>query len=139
MLSFASNLSRDSGALAMFVTEKYEYKDKSHILSEDLVQKIDSFLKTLKAKNKDEEINSLDISDQKKCFVIKVKNKYENSYFEEIGGTFFTYIKKFKNINSIDIYADSLGENKDKLVRIFSQNLFLDLILKVILLINIKL
>ena len=123
-MSFASNLSRDSRSLAIFVTEKYEYKDKNHILPKDLVQKIDSFLKTLKAKNNDEEINSLDVSDQKKCFVIRVKKKYENSYFEEIGGTFFTYIKKIKNINSVDIYADSLSENKDNLVRFFSEFIF---------------
>ena len=53
MLSFASSLSRDSRGFVVFVTEKYEYKDKNHILSKDLVQKIDSFLKTLKTKNKE--------------------------------------------------------------------------------------
>ena len=48
----------------------------------------------------------------------------ENSYFEEIGGIFFTYIKKFKNINSIDIYADSLDEKKDNLIKFFSEFIF---------------
>ena len=124
MLSFTGSLSRDSRAFVVFVTEKYEYKDKSHILSKDLTQKINSFLKQLKEKNRGEEISSLDISNEKKCIVIKVKNKYENSYFEEIGGVFFTYIKKIKNINSIDIYADSLSENKEKLVKIFSEFIF---------------
>ena len=124
MLSFASTLSRNSEALVVFVTEKYDYKDKNRILSKDLVQKIDLFIQTLKLKNKDEEINSIDISDQKKCLIIKVKNKYENSYFEEIGGALFTYIKKFKNINSVDIYADSLNENKDKIVKFFSEFVF---------------
>ncbi len=84
MLSFTGSLSRDSRAFVVFVTEKYEYKDKSHILSKDLTQKINSFLKQLKEKNRGEEISSLDISNEKKCIVIKVKNKYENSYFEEI-------------------------------------------------------
>ena len=121
MLSFASGLSGDSKAFVVFVTEKYEYKDKNHILSKNIAEKIDSFLKSLKIKNEDEEINSLDISDQKKCFIIKVKNKHEKYYFEEIGGTFFTYVKKFKNIDSLDIYADSLNENKDKLVKFFSE------------------
>ena len=65
MLSFASTLSRNSEAFVIFVTEKYDYKDKNRILSKDLVQKIDLFIKTLKLKNKDEEINSIDISDQK--------------------------------------------------------------------------
>ena len=51
MLSFAGSLSRDCEGFVVFVTEKYEYKDKNHILSKDLVQKIDSFLKILKAKN----------------------------------------------------------------------------------------
>jgi len=124
MLDFASTLSRNSEALVMFVTEKYDYKDKNRILSKDLVQKIDLFIKTLKLKSNDEEINSIDISGQKKCFVIKVKNKYENSYFEEIGGSLFTHIKKFKNIHSVDIYADSLNENSDKIVKFFSEFVF---------------
>ena len=93
-------------------------------MSNELVKKIDSFLKLLKIKNKKEEISSLDISEKKKCFVIKVKNMYENYYFEEIGGAFYTYVKKFKNINSIDIYADSLNEKKDKLIKCFSEFIF---------------
>ena len=106
------------------MTENYEYKDKNEILSKELIKKIDLFLKSLKAKSKKEEISSFDISDKKKCFIIKVKKKYENYYFEEIGGAFFTYVKKFKNINSIDIYADSLNENKDKLVKCFTEFIF---------------
>ena len=124
MLSFASSLSDNSDAFVIFVTEKHDYKDKNNILSNELVKKIDSFLKLLKIKNKKEEINSLDISEKKKCFVIKVKNKYENYYFEEIGGAFYTYVKKFKNINSIDICADSLNEKKDKLIKCFSEFIF---------------
>ena len=94
MLSFTSSLSRDSEAFAIFVTEKYDFKDKNGILSKDIVHKINSFLETFRKKNKEEEISSLDISNNKKCFIIKVKNKYENYYPEEIGGTFFSYIKK---------------------------------------------
>ena len=54
MLSFASGLSPNSDAFVIFVTEKYEYKDKSNILSKELTQKIDSFLKSLKVKNEKE-------------------------------------------------------------------------------------
>ena len=124
MLSFASDLSPNSNALVLFVTENYEYKDKNKVLSKELIKKIDLFLKSLKEKNNKEEISSFDISDKKKCFIIKVKKKYENYYFEETGGAFFTYVKKFKNINSIDIYADSLSESKDKLIKCFSEFIF---------------
>ena len=124
MLSFSSNLSTNSNAFVLFVTEDYEYKDENEILSKELITKIDLFLKSLKAKSKKEEISSFDISDKKKCFIIKVKKKYENYYFEEIGGAFYTYVKKFKNINSIDVYADSLNEKKDKLVKSFSEFIF---------------
>ena len=124
MLSFASSLSDNSDAFVVFVTDKYDYKDKNKILSNELVRKIDSFLKSLKTKKMKEEINSFDISEKKKCFVIKVKNNYENYYFEEIGGAFYTYVKKFKNINSIDIYADSLNEKKDKLAKSFTEFIF---------------
>ena len=124
MLSFASGLSPNSDAFAIFVTEKYEYKDENNLLSKDVAHKVNLFLKSLKAKNKGEEINSVDISSQKKCFIIKVKNNHNNSYFEEIGGIFFTYIKRFKNINSVDIYADSLNEKKDNLIKFFSEFIF---------------
>jgi len=124
MLSFISGLSPNSAAFALFVGEKYEYKDTKGILSDEMRKKIDIFLKSLKSGNQKEEISSMDISDKKKCFVIKVKNKYENYYFEEMGGSFFTYIKRYKNINTVDIYADSLKEDKDKLSKLFSEFIF---------------
>ena len=61
MLSFTSSLSTNSDALAIFVTEKYEYKDKKSILSADTIKKINSFVSVLKTKKKEEEINSFDI------------------------------------------------------------------------------
>ena len=124
MLSFSASLSPNNNAFALFVTEKYEYKDPKGVLPKEVSNKIDLFLKTLKTKSQKEEISSIDISDKKKCFIIKVKNKYGKSYFEEIGGSFFTYIKNFKNINSVDIYTDSLNEKKDKLSKIFSEFIF---------------
>ena len=78
MLSFTSSLNPKSDAFAIFVTEKYAYKDKNNILSNRAIQKINSYLKVLKVKNKEEEIGSFDIFDQQKCFIIKVKNKYAN-------------------------------------------------------------
>ena len=63
MLSFASSLSDNSDAFVVFVTDKYDYKDKNNFLSNELVKKIDLFLKSLKTKKKKEEINSLDISE----------------------------------------------------------------------------
>ena len=96
MLSFISSLNPKSEAFAIFVTEKYDYRDKSKVLSNDVIKKIDSFIKVLKNKNKEDTISSFDISDQKKCFLIKIKNKYENYYPEEIGGVFFSYLQKTK-------------------------------------------
>ncbi len=124
MLSFTGSLSQNSNAFALFVTENYEYNDAKGILSIDISKKIDLFLKSLKTKKQEEEISSLDISDKKKCFIIKVKKKHESYYFEEIGGSFFTYIKNYKNISLVDIYADSLNENKDELVKSFSEFIF---------------
>ena len=89
MLSFASSLSPSSDAFAIFVNEKYEYRDANKLLSKDVTRKVDLFLKLLKVKNKEEEINSVDISSQKKCFIIKVKNKYESYFPQESGGGFF--------------------------------------------------
>ena len=124
MLSFTTSFSQNSNAFALFVDEKYQYKDKKRILPNETSKKIDLHLKLLKSKNQKTEISSLDISDKKKCFIIKLKNKKEKYYFEEIGGSFFTYIKNDKTINSIDIYADSLNENKEKLSKIFSEFVF---------------
>ncbi len=90
MLSFTSSLSPHSDAFVIFVTEKYAYKDKRHILSSNKVQKINSFLSVLKTKNKDEEISSFDISEKQKCFIIKVKSKFTSYWPQENGGGIIT-------------------------------------------------
>ena len=124
MLSFTSSLSPDSEAFAIFVTEKYEYKDKRDILPKNIIQKINSFIRVLKVKKSENDINFFDISDKQKCFIIKVKKKYENYIPQESGGAFFSYLKKLKNINKIDLYPDSLNFEKEELVSFFSQFIF---------------
>ena len=124
MLSFTSNLNPKSDAFAVFVTDKYTYSNKNNILSNRVIQKINSFLKVLKVKSKEEEISFFDIADQQKCFIIKVKNKYENYYPEEIGGKFFSQLKQLKIINTIDLYSDSLNQDKEKLAKFFSEFIF---------------
>tara|TARA_B100000315_G_scaffold222122_1_gene225979 strand:- start:1196 stop:1363 length:168 start_codon:yes stop_codon:yes gene_type:complete len=52
MLSFTSSLSLSSDAFAIFVTEKYGYKDKKNILPADTVKKINSFISVLRVKKK---------------------------------------------------------------------------------------
>ena len=121
MASFTSSLSRNSDGLAIFVNEKYSYKDKKGVLSKNLVQKINSFLKVLKNKKKNDEIVSFDISGEQKCFVVKIKSKYESFFPEEIGGRFFSYLKQTKDLNTIDLYIDSLDFEKQKLVSFFSE------------------
>ena len=124
MLSFTSRLSPNSEGFAIFVTEKYDYTDKKNVLSNDTIKKINSFLNVLKVKKKGEDISSFDISSRQKCFIIKVQNKYESYSPEESGGTFFSYIKKFKDISKVDLYVDSLDFHKDKLVSFFSEFIF---------------
>ena len=48
MFRFTSSLNPDSEAFAIFVTEKYDYKDKLDIFAGDLLKKIKSNLNTLK-------------------------------------------------------------------------------------------
>ena len=124
MLRFTSSLNPDSEAFAIFVTEKYDYKDKLDIFAGDVLKKIKSNLNTLKIQKRGNEIDSFDISDHKKCFVIKIKNKYESYYPEETGGAFYSYLKKFKHIKKIDLYADSLDYENEKIVKFFSEFLF---------------
>ena len=124
MLNFTSSLNERSEAFAIFVTDKFHYKVKNGVLKKETIKKIDSFIKILKEKNKDDEISSFDISSQKKCFIIKTKSKPETSFYEEIGGKFYTYLSNFKNINSIDFYADSLSEEKNILVKFITEFIF---------------
>ena len=119
MLSFTSSLSPDSEAFAIFVTEKYGYKHKEGVLSNGTVQKINSFISILKIKKKKEDISVFDISGKQKCFIIKVKNKFESYWPQENGGRFFSYLKKFRDIKKIDLYSDSLDFDKDKLASFF--------------------
>ena len=85
MLSFTSSLSPDSEAFAIFVNDKFNFKDRKNILSKEVSKKINSYLGTLKDKKSEEEISSLDISGKQKCFIIKVKKKYETFYPEKVG------------------------------------------------------
>ena len=121
MLSFTSSLSPDSEAFAIFVNDKLHFRDRKNILSNEVSKKIKSYLETLKDKKSEEEISSLDISGKQKCFIIKVKKKYETFYPEERGGIFYSYLKNFKNIKKIDIYIDSLDFEKEELVNSSSE------------------
>jgi len=121
MTSFTSSLSVDSDGLAIFVNEKYGYKDKKGLLSKEQIKKIDSFIRVLKNKKKEEEIISFDISDKQKCFIVKIKNKYESFFPEEFGGLFFSSLKKEKDLKKIDLYIDTLEFDNKKLVNFFSE------------------
>ncbi len=124
MLSFTSGLRADNEAFAIFVNEKYDFQDKKGVLQGTVVQKINSFLKSLKTKKKEESISSFDVSDKQKCFIIKVKNKFESYWPQENGGLFFSYLKKNTDIKRIDLYVDSLSLDKDKLISFSSQFIF---------------
>ena len=69
-------------------------------------------------------LTSLDITGKQKCFIIKVKKKYEAYYPEEKGGIFCSYLKNFKNIKKIDIYTDSLDFEKEEIVNFSSEFIF---------------
>ncbi len=124
MLSFTSSLSLDSDAFAIFVNDKFHFKDNKNVLPNEINKKINSHLGILRDKKSEEEISSLDISSKQKCFIIKVKKKYENSYPEERGGIFYSYLKNFKGIKKIDIYVDSLDFDKDEIVDFSSEFIF---------------
>ena len=115
MLSFTSSLSPKNESFVIFVTENYQFRDKKSILPNQTYKKIHSFLGLLKArKSNEEDIISIDISDEQKCFIIKVKNKHEEYYPQERGGAFFSYIKKFKSIKNTEFYVESLEFDKKK-------------------------
>ena len=124
MLRFTRSLSPDSEAFTIFVTEKYQYKDKIGILPRNDVEKINSFLRALKVKKKDEEISSFDLSTHKKCFIVQAKRKSEHYSPEESGANFYSYLKKYKDIKKVDFCADSLDFDKDKIATFFSEFLF---------------
>ena len=117
MLNFSSSLSPDSDALVIFVNDKFRYNDKKGVLSKALGQKLKSYISALISKKLDEDITSFDISDKKKCFLIKVKNNYKSYTPQEKGGSFFSNLKQYKKINKIDIYPDSLDFENKKLIR----------------------
>ena len=75
MLSFTGSLSQAGAAFAIFVTEKYKYKDTKNILSKTTSSAINSFLNVLKNKKIEEDIFSFDVSERQKCFLIKIKDK----------------------------------------------------------------
>jgi len=77
MLSFASSLSSDNEAFAIFVNDKFHFKDRKNLLSKEVSKKINSYLSNLKDKKNEEQISSLDITARQKCFIIKVKKNLQ--------------------------------------------------------------
>ena len=68
MLSFASSLNGDREAFAVFVNDKYRYRDKKNLLSKNVAQKISSFLSTLRAKENEELQRLQEIADVNELF-----------------------------------------------------------------------
>jgi leucyl aminopeptidase len=124
MLSFTGSLSKDSDGFVIFVSESYNYSDKKGTLAKETVQKINSFIKNIKIKKKEDDICSFDISDKQKCFIIKVKNKLQSYEPEEIGGNLFSILKQSRNINKIDILFDTLSSDKEKIISFSTQFIF---------------
>ena len=123
MLNFTRSLSLSGDAFVIFISDKYEYIGKDNLLPKDTVLRIKSFIKSLKDKKQEDQINSIDITEKKKCFVVKINNS-GNSYFEEQGGNLFTKISSFKNTKSIDIFADTLIQKDSKFAKCFSEFIF---------------
>ena len=92
------------------------------------LKKINSFLGVLKEKKSEENISYFDISDRQKCFIIRVKNKFDSYFAQENGGSFFSYLKKFKDIRRIELYPDTLNFDKEKLTSFFSEFVFLHIL-----------
>ena len=124
MFNFTSSLSPNNDGFVIFVSEKLEYRDEKNILSKNISQKIDSFIRALKTRKNDDEITSFDISNQQKCFIVKLNNKNENNYTEEKGADFFVYLKKNKSIKKIQFCIDTVDFNKEKKSKFFSEFLF---------------
>ena len=57
MLSFTSGLSPDSEAFAIFVNDKFHFKDRKNVLSKEVRKQINSYLGILKDKKSEEEIS----------------------------------------------------------------------------------
>ena len=124
MVNFTSSLSPNNDGFVIFVSEKLEYSDEKNILSKNISQKIDSFIRALKTRKNNDEITSFDISNQQKCFIVKLNNKNENNYTEEKGADFFVYLKKNKSIKKIQFCIDTVDFSKEKKFKFFSEFLF---------------
>ena len=121
MLSFISSLSQKTEAFVVFIKDDYKFKDKKGILSKDISKRVESFVASLKSKKDQNEINSIDFSDKQKCIIVKINNNFKNAYPQDMGGKLFSFIKKNKEISEVEFYIDSLGVEKEKLVKFFSE------------------
>ena len=55
MVSFTGSFSSDSDAFAIFVNDKFNFKDRKNHLSKEVSKKIDSYLNTLRDKKSEQE------------------------------------------------------------------------------------
>lgn len=116
--------------LIFFVNENLEFKTPTNIFSKEILNKIQSYLKSFRSKQKKEKIISFDISEKNKALFIVVKEKLVPNDFESIGANFFSYSKTNK-ISKINLYSDTL-----KLIKFYEKNI--ELILNFIHGFNLK-
>ena len=124
MLSFTSSLGAEIESFVIFINENHEYKDNTNSIPKSISQKINSFLRVLKSKRKNELISSIDITDKQKCFIFKIKKNYKSYYPQESGGEFFSHLKKYESIKDVVFLIDTADLNKEKSSEFFSEFIF---------------
>ena len=102
--------------LTFFVNEKLDFNTAKKIFSDQILNKIQIFLKNLKSNKKKEKIISFDISEKNKVLFIVIKEQLNPNDFEKIGANFFSYAK-INKINKINFYSDTL-----KLIKSYKKN-----------------
>tara|TARA_B100001123_G_scaffold449574_1_gene615469 strand:- start:689 stop:2176 length:1488 start_codon:yes stop_codon:yes gene_type:complete len=103
--------------LVFFLNESLEFKTGRQIISNQVSNKIQIFLKNLKSKKRGEKIISFDISEANKALFIVVKENLHSNDFETIGANFFLCTKS-NNLDKIVFYSDTL-----KLIKSYKDNL----------------
>jgi leucyl aminopeptidase len=97
--------------LIFFLNENLDIKMESKILSVQILNKIQVYLKNLKFKKKGEKIISFDISERNKVLFIITKEKLVSNNFEVLGADFYSFIKT-NRIGKVNLYVDTLNSFK---------------------------
>ena len=112
MINFTNKFDDKCENWGVFVSADKLLLKTSKLEVEDMV-KINKFLKKIQKSKDEKKIHSFDLSEDKRCFIIILKEKLINFELNNLGGSFRNLVASNKGLNKINLLISENLKNKN--------------------------